>query len=140
MFKHIKENQITGRFFVFRFLLSKQKKKKGGFWISHFKTKIHWPQSTRTDREQKYRIHFNCTFSNTLSSFSNFLCAFHDPNEFITSNIDDTHNSVLGSILNRHVQFVKLQLLFYVLLCMHVLCVQMFREKGDVCACIFAFR
>ena len=31
MFKHIKENQITGRFFVFRFLLSKQKTENGSF-------------------------------------------------------------------------------------------------------------
>ena len=67
MFKHIKENQITGRFFVFRFLLSKQKTKKGGFWISHFKTKINWPQSKRT----------------SVSILHRFLCC--DPEAIVSS-------------------------------------------------------
>ena len=44
----------------------------GGFWFSHFKTKIHWPQSTRTHGpalnpmacvENLVKLHFRIGFN-----------------------------------------------------------------------------
>ena len=96
MFKHIKENQIMGRFFVFRFYYQNKKRKMGRFPILVFSFQNENQLAAKyTDHLAKQELAFRANNESSSSSnrgnYVELLHSFAEKDERLARHFGDIH-------------------------------------------------